>query len=596
MKNYLILFSIFLLIGCGGDSSITNSYSNNKIEIKTTHTVLDPSEKKFYLEFIVKNKYPDDVSFKLSDISLDFNNTCAISKTIVNKDYFEFNRTKQYNLIGITVDFYSPCKPSIYRVKAINDLTYKDSTNRKTYLSEYIPIKIDSNLTINTDFIFDYDVILKAVSGSSKIGLNTTKRYKLYSNNKDGNFINVNSVTIKSIDTSKVKLIRPDNYGTNSEEENKSLTFKNINDVNFYIRTYNKSGLATLNVNINYTDNNNTNHNVNKTTYLTIFSGEPTAFSINSIGTAKYNQDTGWFKQKFLISASDKYGNTINNPTKIDISVMADFNKDNNGRKILYGEHKDINNNLIRENDNTHFIANIDNFNNINPNIDFLLLFGDVDKSEVLGKWDITSSSDNTLTLEDDYNGATTKKYHNLGFAIGHNYIKDICSSDSKEWEIKIDSTNDREYQLDKNGETNVTLKFPPYLIGKTIALSVNFLGEKRAGEVHFETLKTKIKVPKPIEIDINTTKNIVKTRFFQIDTGTEDIIYVRNSKVNCTYNSSANVQILNIDKKNNDSSNCKDDSGITSWTITAELLEADANKTGSIKFNECHISSKLDF
>jgi len=38
--------------------------------------------------------------------------------------------------------------------------------------------------------------------------------------------------------------------------------------------------------------------------------------------------------------------------------------------------------------------------------------------------------------------------------------IGEICSSESKEWELEIDST-DGIYQLDERGKTYVTLEFP---------------------------------------------------------------------------------------------------------------------------------------
>ncbi len=82
----------------------------------------------------------------------------------------------------------------------------------------------------------------------------------------------------------------------------------------------------------------------------------------------------------------------------------------------------------------------------------------------------------NRTRLVDSYYG---ENHSNLGFAIGHNYYSEICSSESKEWELEIDST-DGIYQLDDRGKAYVTLKFPAYMIGKKIALAVNFSGRKK--------------------------------------------------------------------------------------------------------------------
>jgi len=610
LKDYsiyiLFLFSISLFVGCGGgDSRITNSYSNSEIEIETTHTVLDPAQKKFYLEFSVTNNYPNDVSFELSDISVDLN-ACVISKSSLKQSSIKFNEPKESHLVGITVDFFKPCTPTAYRVKALSSLTYKDSTNQESYISNYKPISIDSNLTIDTESVFDYNIALQAVSGSSRIGLKTTKRYKLSLNNKDTNSTifnvnsdfmneNVNSVTIRSSDPSKVKLIDPSSYRTANEEAKSSLTFNNVNDVDLYIRTGEISGVANLDVEIEYTDNRGENHIINTTTYLTILSGEPTAFSINSAGT-EYNSVTKWFEQKFLISASDKYSNVVNIPSKINISAIADF-KDNggDGERLIFGKSSTVNGDLISDID-THtafFRANSNVFNNINPDRDFLLLFGDVTKSEALGKWDIDlyNNNSNTLTLRDSYNGSS---YSNLDFAIGHNYIKDICSNESKEWELKIDST-DAKYQLDENGETYVTLKFPPYLVGKKVALSVNFSGEKRAGEVHFETLRSSLGVipPDNIDIDLNTSFGIVQTQSFKIDTGTEDVLFVRNSRVNCNIKLTNATISITQNSEITKYSDCAN-GDVAFWTVTARLI--DLEKAGTVEFKECQVASFTNF
>ena len=605
LKSYSILLSIFVFIGCGGDSRINNSYSNSEIKIETTHTVLDPSQKKFYLEFAVTNNYPSDVNFELSNISLDLN-ACTISKSHSNQSILKFTEPKESHTFGITVDFFKPCRPTAYRVKAISNLKYKDSTNKESYISKYKSITIDSNLTIDTKSVFDYDAILQAVSGSSRIGLKTTKRYRLSLDNKDtnstifninSNFMNenVNSITIKSSDLSKVKLIDPTTYRTDNEDEKQSLTFNNTNDVDLYIRTGTISGVANLDVDIDYTDNRGERHNVKTTTYLTILSGEPTAFSINSAGT-KYNDTSKWFEEKFLISASDKYSNIVNIPSKINISAIADFrDSDGKGQRLLFGKSSKINGDLITdaETNRAQFRANSNVFNNINPSRDFLLLFGDVTKSEALGKWDIDLYNYNstTLALRDSYNG---ENHTSLGFAIGHNYIKDICSNESKEWELKIDSS-DKKYQLDENGEAYVTLKFPPYLIGKTIALSVNFSGEKRTGEVHFESLSSPLGVtaPETINIDMNTSIVPTVTHFFRIATGTEDVVYVRNAGVHC------NVKLKNatISIKENQEitkySDCQN-GDIAFWQISANLI--DLTKAGSVEFKDCQAYSFLNF
>jgi hypothetical protein len=618
MKRYFIITAIFILsvfIGCGGESGDTSL--STKIKIDTKQAILDPSEKRFFLDLFVTSKYPNDVSFELSNISLDING-CIISSSTLSQDSLKFIEKNEKHRIAITANFLKPCTPSGYIFKAKNSLTFKNKTNSTEYLSSYIPIKIDAKLPIDRDTAFNYDIELKAVNGSSKISLNETKRYKLYlkdgngsSFNSNSNLVNksVQSITIKSSDISKIALIDIASHATADEHRVDELKFKSIDDVDFYMSSGKISGIANIIVSIEYIDSSSIVHKVDKTLYLAILSGEPTAFSINSAGV-KYDPVTKWFEEKFLISASDKYSNVVNSSPQINISAMADFrDKNGEGNRIVYGKSSSLKGSLVAEDGHkATFQVGSDIFANINPDRDFLLLFGDVISTEALGKWDINlyNNSSKTLSLVDSYYGSTHK---NLGFAVGHNYIKDICSEESKEWEIKIDST-DGNYKLNDKGEAYITLRFPPYLVGKKVAISVNFSGKKRAGEVHFATLSSfeGVKVPKSIniaaEVKENNETNKTKIKVtphtyhifhsFSIDTGTKDEWDVYNAKVVCNINAT-NIKGLysNILTSNNSEvtkfSDCKNNS-VAYINIYFQL--DDLTKAGSIKFQKCWVSS----
>jgi hypothetical protein len=144
-----------------------------------------------------------------------------------------------------------------------------------------------------------------------------------------------------------------------------------------------------------------------------------------------------------------------------------------------------------------------------------------------------------------------------------------------------------------------MTLKFPAYMIGKKIALGVNFSGvKKRSGEVHFETLHSfqGVKAPETINIDANTSTAISKSFAFEIDTGTEDRFWVKNAKVVCKTKAenvvvtafSQNSEVKNI----NDCGN-SENGEIAYWNITVQL--EDLSKAGSFSFEECQVSSFID-
>ena len=606
MKDRIILiFLILLFVGCGsGEINTRDTSSENNIEITTGKTLISPKKDEFYMEFSLKNNYSKGVAVELSDIVVDLNacKTSSSSLDILNHT-IKFNKPYESKKITLIAKFINPCTPNAYKISANSNLNYDGTSNVVKYISNYKPITIDGNLTHeDTTSIFDYGVVLLAQDNQPKVELNSKKRYKLSFVNLDSNKSvredRVHSITIRSSDPSKAKFIDPNNYINDNGATHNSLTFKEKNNIDLYIQTYNKSGVVNFDVSVNYTNNRGEVYDLNTTTSLTVLSGEPSAFSINSAGV-EYNEKTKWFEQKFLVSASDKYNNVVNIKSKISVSAMADFAKDENGNRILYGKFASTKGQIVadKESSSASFKVDREIFGNIDTTRDFLFLFGSVDANEALGKWDIDpyNYTKKTLGLVDSYHG---NSHNNLGFAVGHNYYSEICSSESKEWELKIDST-DGIYQLDEEGKTYITLKFPAYMIGKKIALGVNFSSKsKRSGEVHFETLHSfeGVKTPDAINIDANTTVIPRQSFAFEIDTGTEDRFWVRNAKVVCNYELK-NLKIIDF-KENSEVksiSDCGSSEGgeVAYWSFKLKLINQE--EAGSMTFKECQVTSFID-
>ncbi len=605
-----LIITLFLTACGGGSSSSSTAGSTNDIEVKTLKTFIDSDQKNFYLEFAMKNQYQEEIIAELSDINVDLN-SCTVSSYQLNTDgnILTFDEPNESYIVKLTAKFATACTPTGYRVDARNYLTYDNTSNQSDFHSKFTPISPTEDVVFeNKESLFEYDVLLVAKNGSSKIELNSEKRYKLSLGVKDENRTvvntnsnfqeeNVNHILIKSNDSSKIQLILPKDYHTDHEEWQTALNFDNINDVDLFIKTFNTSGVVNLDVLIEYTNNQGEEHRIETTTSLTVLSGEPTAFSINSAGVT-YNSETKWFENKFLISASDKYNNPINVPSKINVAAMADF-RDNygTGQRILHGTFHPLTNRLSQYGKKAAFqTAQSNIFENVDIERDYLLLFGDVTSNEALGKWDIEDTSGDTLFLRDIYQG---EKHENLGFAIGHNYLKEICSSESKEWEIKIDST-DQNYQLDEEGKTYVTLKFPPYLIGKTTALSINFSGKQgRSGEVDFQTLHSFHGVKKPEDITIDANKTILAPIHFHqrlaVDTGTEDYWSIKDAGVTCTVETE-NIMGFNIidtiSSKNKPITNISQCDQNNIAFLDFDIKLADEKKGGSISFKECQVYS----
>jgi hypothetical protein len=601
MRYLIYIFLIVILNGCGSGDIKSSIEADEKFELYPSKSLIDAKHQEFYTEFFIENGYADDIEVELSNLVVDLN-SCRVDSSTLSQDSVRFIKKGQKQKIGYRAEFIKSCVPNALTLKADIKLIFDGTENYTEFQSQPIPIEIDGNIT-HEDIvsIFDYGVILTAQDSQQKIGLNSKKRYKLSLVNLDSNNSvlpeRIHKITISTTDPSKAKIIDPNNYVNDNGEPHESVTFENKNDIDLYIQTYNRSGIVMLNVNSTYTNNRKEVYDLNKSVPLTILSGEPMAFSINSVGTT-YNFDTKWFEQKFLISASDKYNNIVNIASKINISAMADFVKNSKGDRLLFGKYSDIKGEIIadKENNEAKFSTNRAILSNIDPTRDFLFLFGGVQSSEALGKWDIDAYEidESNMKLIDSYYG---NNHSDLGFAVGHNYHNEICSSESKEWELEIDST-DGIYQLDDRGKTYVTLKFPAYMIGKKIALGVNFSGRKiRSGEVHFETLHNfeGVKLPDAINIEANTTKPIQVFIPFEIDTGTEDRFWVKNAKVVCDYETK-NIIVTRF-KENREIKSikeCGDENGeVAFWSM--ELILEDLSKDGSFTFNECQVESFIN-
>ncbi len=606
MKQKLLKYMLLTLLGiglsaCGGTESATTTGTSEDIVIQTQKTLLDAEQKEFYMEFYMQGNYPQGVEAELYDIVVDLN-ACRISKSQLNivDNTLLFREPQETHKLVLSAEFTRPCTPTGYTIYANTKLDYDGTSNRVQYTSEYQPIEIDGNLTHkDTTSIFDYAVELQAQDNQPRIALESQKRYKLFFFNVDSNKTveaqDIHTITIKSNDPTKAKLIDPTNYNNDHGMAFDSLTFYEENGIDLYIQTYNKSGVVNFDIAVNYTNNRGEIHDLEMTLPITILSGVPTAFSINPAGV-EYNFETKWFEEKFLISASDKYNNVVNVPSQINISAMAEFTNDPHGDRILHGQHSSTKGEIIADPENhlASFSINADLFDSIDTSRDFLFLFGNVMANESLGKWDIDpyNYTPSSLELTDAYYGGN---HQDLGFAVGHNYYKEICSSESKEWELKIDSTEGI-YKLDEEGKTYVTLKFPAHMIGKKIALGVNFSDKaQQSGEVHFETLKSLqgVKTPESINIDVNTTIPTHKSFAFEVDTGTEDSYWVRNARVVCK-TKAENVVVTGF-RENSEIRTLSDCQGsengdIAYWDITLELI--DLSKSGTFSFEECQVAS----
>ncbi len=420
----------------------------------------------------------------------------------------------------------------------------------------------------------------------------------------------VNIDTNESIDSSRVRSITvtsKDHTVMNLAPESglaaPTVTISGQNDVIIQMITSKKdSGLAPLIVSIAFVDYNGNEKTMSATYSMSVLSGPPTAFSINSAGIS-YNFETKQFEHKFLIQAVDNSGNPIASEGIINVSAMANFAKDAGGREMLYGRYAKDNDGISAtlssvDGKGQIVLSGITPFDAAHLDKDraFVALFGNVYTYEANGKWNIDSIiSSNSLGFSNQYLG---DDYSGLGLVVGYNYRDRFCSSGYKESVVIVDST-DGTYKLSKEGKAFVTLKFDPYMIGKRLAVLVNMIGYdpndgklRRSGEVEFslehftEYLKgDTITVPAG---DTNVSAVIPGI----IDTGTADEWFVRNSTFSCEVTLKDAHIISSLIK--NDPDSCGSGGGVAFFGYR---VAADNNDTdGSVTFSKCQVDALPPF
>lgn len=612
LKVIITFMFLLFLIGCGVSSN-TDSSTGSSLIIKTQKSTLSSSKKEMALEFSIESNYANgiDVAIDLNEFDLNIS-SCQVENVNFSSDNILLTDTHRKESTEATILFSEECTPENYSLIGKVVLSLDGRTNEVDFASSVLKITLDENSSN------DFDTNSSSENNSSdtinyniKFTLEDKEAMKFNLKQKESfllglidsdtsQYINNNQIDEIIITSQQPTLLKLFDANENSIASEK-LRYEKKNHINIYMQTSTNSGLANIDVNIKYHNRKGTIEEIKKTYSLTILSGPPTAFSINSAGVS-YNFETKWFEHKYLVSAVDKYNNIVNISPTIYVSAISGITRDTRGKELLYGKFGDVKGSMKSE-DNI-FSVNKPIFDNVDFNRDSLFIFGEVSQYEALGKWNIDLYSENksSLTLSENYNGG---EQDNLGFLVGHNYLNDVASSGSKEWQVKIDST-DKKYQLDEEGKTFITLKYPPYFIGKRIAFAVNFLGKTpetgkvlRSGEVEILTANNfnGVKTPEAITVDANSsTLKKVKVKF-EIDTGTTDSYWVRNSHVSCDYEFK-NLNIVNMSENKLSSSFeefiANGETDVAYWSL--ELQSISETEDGTFTFKECNVRTLPKF
>ena len=414
---------------------------------------------------------------------------------------------------------------------------------------------VDKNKTNNDSIRFE------AKDGSMNLSMDEKKLYTVtFLDKQDKSPVEdkyIKSITIESLDVGTISLVNRTDV-----EEVSELEIKNKNNVSFYLKgAKHKSGTSDIKIKVEY----KTPKDYVRTEFaqysVTVLSGEAVNFEVVSSGV-KYNASEKVFENKFTISATDRENVKVNRKTPLNISVMAGYAKDSNGSFMVYGKEKNtqgIYANLSSGASttlNTFGVAAFKEFDNasrqgVNIDTDFAVIFGTVPLTPVVGKWDIDSITTNdALAVSRDSNN-TSKEFTGAGFAIGHSYRENVCSSTYEHYLVEIDG----KHVLDENGKTFITLKYPAeYMPGKQIALAINVSepgSQTNGGDVKFITLG----VPNGLtetEETIPAGKTETIRHFAKIATDGNETLPVTNSLFSCESSGDSAIVDIKLVNQNN--------------------------------------------
>jgi len=459
----LSLSLVFALSGCGGGGSgggIDNNITDLTISLPVSESTLDENSQNVtidvnvydtdntpYQNGNVKVIYPDDVKTgrdvgHFSSSSVALNNGTALFSYIGPGDITS-------NGSNIVFKFYHEDNPTILK-------TYTIKINpEQAVLTNYTLNSSDANVTMDLE---SSKLIVFSITNDDNIPIDDSK-----------------------IISVKVTSLNP-NIGTLEDylgNTGSSLTIVGKNNITMNVNSKTSSGIIPLSVVAKFLDANNNSQTLTKTFNTLVLSGPPSAMSISSSISANYVEDRAKHIEQFVLTVTDKYNNLVNTNPAVSMGMIAGFTQassstDTNRLNYLYVGTGVDGGTLSPTN---KFTAKTNIFDNVDTSNDVLVTFGTNEDGytyNASGKWDIISKTSNTLSFSDDYMGSSTS---NLGFAVGHNYRQLTCSTSGEEAIANV-YPNDNNFIVPANGSMIINIEYDNYLVGKTVVLWVNLVGE----------------------------------------------------------------------------------------------------------------------
>ena len=381
-------------------------------------------------------------------------------------DIGSFNASSSAVVDGKATFIYTASNPLDLNGTTIPFKFYHDSDPARSQVDFNITIDADANQLVLTNYVLD-------AIYETNMDLNTSKSMTFYVKDEEGNKIddsNITSITATVLNSALGFLEDTEGHTGNS------LTVNNENNVQMNIKTKTLSGLIPIRVDAKFKDANNNDQNLTKVINIVVLSGPPTAMSLSYAGTSQ-DSEYAKFVENWVLTVTDKYNNLVNTTPAISMGAILGYAKSSantsNVADYLYYRATANDGNLTDSNPDT-FKSAYDAFDNVDITNDKLVLFGGNGyRFNAFGKWDISNvNSSSELELSDDYNGTNIS---GLGYAVGHNFRNETCAGSPVVANVYAKDGNNT---LGQNGSMIIQVEYDYYLVGKSIVLWANLVGE----------------------------------------------------------------------------------------------------------------------
>ncbi len=397
-----------------------------------------------YSQGVVKIEYPDDVRNGRLDIGGFINTEITPVNGLARFEYIAPNQLDA-NTSDIVFEFY-------------HESNYP---GRLEYTFTIDPPQSPVTLT-------NYEIV--SSSDSLTMNLNEFKYITFGVKDDQDNFLDDDdmvSVEVSVLNPALATLKNTDG------DEGSTITTLEKNNFNLSLNSNTISGVVPIRIIANFKDTSNNDVNLSKFINVVIFSGPPTAISLAYDGTSHDEGDVK-FKESIVVMVTDRYFNRVNTNPALSGAVIVGYAEEVAGNffsRVSF-EPDDFKSATMKPSNNT--LVTTADLSNVDLANDILMTYGSGYTYQVSGKWDMSAINGNEITLTETIPG--TADVSNIGFAIGHNYRQDQCRNG--EW---VGSMSFENPTLNSNGLAKIFVTYDYYLTGKTIALSIDMIGDTNA-------------------------------------------------------------------------------------------------------------------